>query len=130
MFRPIAVLVLAVPAMACLGPRPWWEKELRTWEGATLSEVMEAWGAPDRTVTDEAGRPTLVYESTTTVDRRDDALLDPSRALSMDIPERALDPVQDLDCSMYLEFDNDAVVATRYEGAGCQVVPRGKKTAR
>ena len=39
MLRPIAVLILALPAVACLGPRPWWEKELRAWEGATLTEV-------------------------------------------------------------------------------------------
>ena len=41
-----------------------------------------------------------------------------------------MEPVQDLECSMYLEFENDVVVDTAYEGAGCQVVPRKESTVR
>lgn len=124
------VIVLATLATACLGPRPWWEKELNAWEGATLSEVMEAWGTPDSTVTDDKGRPTFVYRSMTVVDRRQEVMLDPNQALGKGIPDQGIEPVQDLECSMYLEFENDVVVGTSYEGAGCKVVPRNAATAR
>ena len=126
----LPVVVLSCLATACLGPRPWWEKDLNAWEGATLAEVMEAWGAPDSTVTDDRGRPTFVYRTTTIVDRRQEAMLDPSKALGKGIPDQGMEPVQDLECSMYLEFENDVVVDTAYEGAGCQVVPRNATTTR
>ena len=126
----LPVFVLATLATACLGPRPWWEKDLDAWEGATVSEVMDAWGAPDGTVTDDKGRPTFVYRSTTLVDRRQEAMLDPNQALGKGIPDQGREPVQDLECSMYLEFENDVVVSTSYEGAGCQVVPRKAATDR
>lgn len=118
-----ALAVLALTA-ACLGPRPWWEKELEAWEGASVSELMAAWGSPDSTITDEMGRPTLVYRSTTTRDRREDILVDPGKALGRDLPGQGTDPIQTLECSMYFETENEVVVATRHEGAGCQVVSR------
>jgi len=126
----LPVIVLATLATACLGPRPWWDKDLKAWEGATVSEVMDAWGSPDSTITDDKGRPTFVYRSTTIVDRRQEALLDPNQALGKGIPDQGLEPVQDLECSMYLEFENDIVVDTNYEGAGCVVVPRKAATPR
>ncbi len=122
--RHAPVIILAVLVTACLGPRPWWEKELQAWEGASVSELMDAWGPPDRTVTDDAGRPTLVYDSTVAMDRRQDIMLDPDKALGRDTPEQGRDFVQDFDCSMYFEIENETVAATRYEGAGCQVVSR------
>lgn len=124
MRHALPVLCLVGLTAACLGPRPWWEKELRAWEGASVSELMTAWGAPDRTVTDEAGRPTLVYQSTAVRDRREEILRDPGQALGKQLPDQGVDPIEDLDCSMYFETEDEFVVETRYEGAGCQVVPR------
>ncbi|MEJ2515352.1 MAG: hypothetical protein P8080_12315 [Gammaproteobacteria bacterium] len=122
--RHAPVVILAVLATACLGPRPWWEKELAAWEGASVSELMDAWGPPNRTVTGDDGQPVLVYDSTVAMDRRQDIMVDPDKALGRDAPDQGRDFIQDLDCSMYFEIENEVVAATRYEGAGCQVVSR------
>lgn len=124
MQRLLAVLALAGLCAACLGPRPWWDKELAAWQGASVSELMAAWGPPDRTITDEDGNPTLVYVSTTTVDRRQDVMADPGKALGKDVPDRGVAQVEDLECSMFFEVTDEVVTATRYDGAGCRVVPR------
>jgi len=107
----------------CLSPIPWWEKELNAWVGADATELEAAWGPPVRTIVGSSGRPVLVYESHTTIDAREETLRDPSRMVSEQVPGPA-NPVEDFDCQMYFELENDRVVEVRYDGAGCQVISR------
>ena len=107
----------------CLSPIPWWEKELNAWVGADGKELESTWGPPARTVVSKSGRPVLVYESHTTIDRRQETMRDPSQMVSGEPPPPA-NPIEDFDCQMYFEMENDKVVGVSYEGAGCQVIPR------
>lgn len=113
----------------CLSPTPWWEKELNAWVGADAQEVERLWGPPARTIVGKSGRPVMVYESHTTIDRRKDTLRDPSRMVSADAPDPGA-AIEDFDCQMYFELENDQVVAVSHEGAGCQVIPRPGKSPR
>jgi hypothetical protein len=115
----LAYLVIA----GCLSPRPWWEKELNAWVGAEAQELESTWGPPTRTIIGDSGRPVLVYESHTQIDPRQDTLRDPSRMVATDAPAPTRS-VEDLDCMMYFELENDRVVDARYDGAGCKVIPR------
>ena len=114
-----ALLVLSLTA--CLAPRPWWEKELAAWKGATTVEVMDAWGPPVRTITDKEGRPTLVYESYSVIDESDEELLNPNIILQEDRPLAR--NVEERECTMLLITEADVVVDTVARGAGC-AVPR------
>ena len=81
-----ATAILAMSVTACFAPRPWWERELKAWEGASVEEIMDAWGPPVRTITDKDGRPTLVYESFSVIDESDEQLLNPNIVLQEDRP--------------------------------------------
>ena len=95
-----AATVLALSLTACLAPRPWWEKELNAWKGATTAEVMDAWGPPVRTITDKEGRPTLVYESFSVIDESDEELLNPNIVLQENRPVAR--SVEDRECTVLL----------------------------
>ena len=116
-----AATVLALSLTACLAPRPWWEKELNAWKGATTAEVMDAWGPPVRTITDKEGRPTLVYESFSVIDESDEELLNPNIVLQENRPVAR--SVEERECTMLLITEGDVVVDTDARGAGC-AVPR------
>jgi hypothetical protein len=121
--RLLIVIVVYALIAGCLTPRPWWERELEAWVGADVKELQAAWGPPRRNVIGESGRPVMVYESHTVIDRGQDTLRDPSRIVSDTPPSRA-GAIEDFDCTMEFEIENDRVVETRYDGAGCQVIPR------
>jgi hypothetical protein len=117
------VLAGAALVTGCLAPRPWWDPEMQAWVGASTDELEAAWGPPRRTILSDAGRPIMVYESHTTVDRREDVLRDPNQVISADPPQR-MDRFQDFDCVMYFEIEDDTVVDASWDGAGCEVVSR------
>ena len=120
----LPVVLMAYQAIAgCLSPRPWWERELNAWVGADAQQLESVWGPPTRTIIGDSGRPVLVYESHSQIDPRQDTLRDPSRMVATDAPAPTRS-VEDLDCMMYFELDDDRVVETRYDGAGCKVIPR------
>lgn len=121
--RPLIVIIGYALIAGCLSPRPWWEPELEAWVGADVQELQASWGPPRRNVIGESGRPVMVYESHTVIDRGQETLRDPSRIVSDSPPARA-GSIEDFDCTMYFEIENDVVVETRYDGAGCQVIPR------
>jgi hypothetical protein len=120
-----AATVLALSLTACLAPRPWWEKELNAWKGATTAEVMDAWGPPVRTITDKEGRPTLVYESFSVIDESDEELLNPNIVLQEDRPVAR--SVEERECTMLLITEGDVVVDTDARGAGCAVPRRSAR---
>jgi len=107
----------------CLSPRPWWETELNAWIGASADELESVWGPPRRSILSEDGRPLLVYESHSTVDRREDVLRDPNQVISTDPPQR-MDRFSEFDCMMFFEIENDTVIDATYDGAGCEVISR------
>lgn len=114
----------------CLAPKPWWDTEMQAWVGASATELEEAWGPPRRTILSEAGRPIYVYESHTTIDRREDVLRDPNRVISADNPPERMERFQDFDCLMFFEIGDDTVVEASWEGAGCEVVSRDPRHRR
>ena len=122
-YRQIVPLVVYGLIAGCLVPRPWWERELKAWIGAPVQELETTWGAPRRTIIGESGRPVMVYESTTVINPVEDRLRDPSQMVS-DSPPSSAPQIDELDCSMYFEIEDDIVVDARYDGAGCQVIPR------
>lgn len=128
--NPRAVSMVTIGCLllgGCLSARPWYEKELKAWEGAPVSELENNWGPPRRTIIGKSGRPVMVYESTVIRDEQEDVKRDPNQLLS-DRPPSARPQVDELDCSMYFEIENDVVVGVRYEGAGCTVIPRPGKS--
>lgn len=120
---PSVILSAYAFLAGCLSPTPWWEKELKAWEGAQAAEVEAAWGPPARTIVGASGRPVMVYESHTTIDQRKDTLRDPNRMVSDEAPGPAA-RVEEFDCEMFFELQDDRVVEVRSEGAQCQVIPR------
>ena len=121
---PTGTLLLATLTLAgCLAPKPWWEPEMKAWVGAGTEELEDAWGPPRRTILSDAGRPIYVYESHSTMDRREDVLRDPNRVISDDPPQR-LDRFEEFECLMFFEIDDGIIVDATYEGAGCEVVSR------
>jgi hypothetical protein len=117
-----ATAILALSVTACFAPRPWWEKELDAWKGASVEEIMDAWGPPVRTITDKEGRPTLVYESYSVIDESDEELLNPNIVLQEDRPLQH--NIEERECTMLLMTQGDVVVETETRGAGCAVPPR------
>ncbi len=121
---PLAIVVSAYVVIAgCLVPTPWWEKDLKTWVGADAQELETVWGPPVRSIVSKSGHPVMVYESHTTINRREEALRDPSKMVSDQAPSPA-NQVDDYDCQMYFEVQDDKIVDAWYDGAGCQVIPR------
>ncbi len=126
--RAVLIVIIATLMLAgCLSARPWYEKELKAWEGASVSELEANWGPPRRSIIGKSGRPVMVYESTLIRDERQEVKRDPNQLLS-DRPPSARPQVDELDCSMYFEVENDVVVSVRHDGAGCQVIPRPGKS--
>lgn len=119
----LPALLAATLLSACLSPTPWWEGALEEWEGAGVDELESAWGPPGRTILGTSGHPVYVYESHTTRDYREEILRDPSSILSGDSPPPTRQ-LEDLDCLMFFEIADGKVADTRYEGAGCEVLPR------
>ncbi len=120
--RLFSLLAATLALGACVGPAAWWDADLRAWKGASREELTNTWGPPTETVV-RSGRPTMVYETVTIVDRREDTLLDPSSMVSSERPinEPSIDERR---CRVYFELENDTVVKADYQGTGCEVRPR------
>lgn len=117
---PGAILAL----LAACAAQPWWVQDLSAWEGAPVDELLEAWGAPLRTLPDEDGRVVLVYERTRRLDHRIEQLAQPGARLDPARSRPAFTPSPDSECLLFFEVATDRVVATRHEGAACDIVPR------
>ena len=122
-FSLVAIIAVYALSSGCLTPRPWWDKEMKKWDGAPVEELENAWGPPRRTIIGDDNNPVFVYESHTVIDTQDETLRDPSQRVSDQIPGPA-PRIEEMDCIMYFEIVNDVVAKTWYEGAGCQVVIR------
>jgi len=122
-FRATIVASAYVIVAGCLSPTPWWEKDLKTWVGADAQELETVWGPPVRSIVGKSGHPVMVYESHTTINLSEEALRDPSKMVSDQAPGPA-NRVEDYDCQMYFEVEDDKIVDAWYDGAGCQVIPR------
>ena len=119
---PILITVYMLSS-GCLTPRPWYEREIKKWEGAPVGELESAWGPPRRTIIGDDNHPVFVYESHTTIDAQDDTLRDPSQRVSDEVPGPA-PRIRELDCMMYFEIVDDIVGRAWFDGAGCDVVIR------
>ncbi len=110
--------------MACTGPQSWWQQDLQEWEGAPVSELLEAWGSPLRTLTAEDEATVLVFERVRELDLRLEALADPSLRLDPDRPRVSHASPPGSDCLVFFEIEAEHVRATRHEGSACDIVPR------
>lgn len=119
---PAFVVLLAL--LAACAAQPWWARDLAAWEGAPAGELMDAWGAPLRTLPADDGRTVLVYERTRRLDHEIERLADPGARLDPSSSPAGYTPPGHSDCVLYFELEADRVVATRHEGTACDVVPR------
>lgn len=124
MSRPLCVVAAVALSTACVAPRPWWQEDLREWQGAPVSELLEAWGPPMRTLTGDDEATMLVYERARRLDPRLEDLRDPSARLDPDRNEPAYRPVEQSECTLYFEIADEHVASARHEGAACDIVPR------
>ena len=124
MRRRAGLLVLLALSAACAGPASWWQRDLQEWEGAPVSEVLDAWGPPLRMHTRQDGPTELVYERIRTLDHRIEQLADPGAALRDGGASMAFGPTEHGECKIFFAIEGDEVIGTRYEGAGCDIVPR------
>jgi hypothetical protein len=124
MSRLIFLLAAVVLSAACVSQQTWWQQDLQAWEGAPVTELLDAWGPPMRTLTGEDDTAVLVYESSRQLDHRLEALRDPSARLSPDRSGGAFTPVDRSECTLYFEIAAEHVAAARHEGAACEIVPR------
>ena len=124
MRRRCCLLVVIVLSAACAGPTSWWQTDLQEWQGAPVSELLDAWGPPLRMRSQEGGATELVYERIRTLDHRIEQLADPGAALRDDRTATVFAPTEHGECKIFFAIEGNKVIATRHEGAGCDVVPR------
>jgi hypothetical protein len=118
------LLAGALLGAACAGPGDWWQQDLQEWQGAPVSEVLEAWGPPVRTLTGPGTPGTLVFESVRELDYRLERLRDPAARLDPDRGAHTPPPAERSECLVYFEIEADTVARVRSEGAACNIVPR------
>ena len=123
-FRPCGLAVIAALSGACVGPQQWWQQDLQDWQGASVSELLDAWGPPLHTLTGDEEGTVLVYESARQLDHRIDELRDPSARLDPDRNEAPYRVDRRSECTLYFEISGEQVTAARHEGAACDIVPR------
>jgi hypothetical protein len=128
--RLLASSALGVLLGACAAPGSWWQKDLQAWEGAPVDQVLDAWGPPLRTLTDEAGGTVLVYDTLRELDRRIERLADPAARLDPDAERGTFRPVERSECTVFFELEADVVAVARYEGRACDIVPREPERRR
>jgi hypothetical protein len=122
--RPACLLAAATLVTGCAATPPWWQQDLQEWQGAPVSELLEAWGAPLRTLTGEDAATVLVYERSRELDHRFEALADPAARLDPD-RDRTVHVAPDHgECTVVFEVLAEHVVAVRHEGGACDIVPR------
>lgn len=120
---PCLVVAVALSA-ACVSQQTWWQQDLQEWEGAPVTELLDAWGPPLRTQTGEDESAVLVYERIRQLDHRLEELRDPGARLRTDSTAGAFSPMDTSECTLYFEIAAEHVVAARHEGGACDVVPR------
>jgi hypothetical protein len=118
------LLAGAMLGAGCAGPGAWWEQDLQEWQGAPVSEVLEAWGPPVRTLTGPDAPGTLVFESVRELDYRLETLRDPAARLDPDRGPHTRPPAGRSECLVYFEIEEDTVARARSEGSACDIVPR------
>jgi hypothetical protein len=120
----LVLLGAAGLAAACAAPQPWWQKDLQDWQGAPVTELLEAWGPPLRVVTGENETTVLLYETVRELDYRLEALADPGARLDPDRERFSQAPGGRSECVVFFEIAAEQVKAVRHEGATCEIVPR------
>lgn len=124
MSRLYCLLVTLPLFTACLAPQGWWQRDLQEWQGAPVTELLDAWGPPLRTLTDEDELTILIYESERQLDHRLEELRDPGARLRTDSSEPVYQPVDRSECTLYFEIEAEHVASIRHEGSACDIVPR------
>jgi hypothetical protein len=124
MSRSCYLLAIVLLLAACAGPQAWWQRDLQEWQGAPVSELLDAWGPPLRTLTDEDEETVLVYESARELDHRLEKLRDPGAQLGTDRTDPIYLPIDRTECRLYFEIADEHVAAVRHEGSACDIVPR------
>lgn len=124
MSRLICLAAAIALSAACVAPNPWWQRDLQAWQGAPVSELLEAWGPPLRTLTGDDDDTVLVYETTRQLDHQLDELRDPGARLDPDRNEPIYRPDDRSECTLYFEIADEHVSAAHHEGGACQIVPR------
>lgn len=122
--RLLALLLPAALAAGCAGPKSWWLQDLEEWQGAPVTELLEAWGPPVRTLTGENEATVLVFERVRELDQRFETLADPAARLDPDRERAGFTRPQRSECLVFFEISAEHVTATRHEGAACDIVPR------
>ncbi|HKK03422.1 MAG TPA: hypothetical protein VKA17_05785 [Gammaproteobacteria bacterium] len=119
-----APAVMALAAACALSP-PWWQAELREWEGVPVSELLDAWGPPLRMHSRGDQPAVLVYERTRELDYRIEALADPGAPLDASRgPQARQLPGGPGECTLFFRIEDGIVAEARHEGGGCDIVPR------
>jgi hypothetical protein len=124
---PCLVAAVALSA-ACVSQQMWWQQDLQEWEGAPVSELLDAWGPPLRTQTGEDESAVLVYERIRQLDHRLEELRIPARASARTPPQalfrrwiRASAP-----CTSKLRPSMSSRCATKAAHVtSCRGIPRG-----
>ncbi len=129
-YRPAGLAAAAALLAACAAPQPWWQQDLQAWQGAPVAELLEAWGAPLRTLTAENEAATLVYERSRELDLRFETLADPAARLDPDRDRTAHATRNASECTLYFEILQDRVAAVRHVGGACDIVPRDPSRRR
>ena len=124
MSRLVSLLVAFMLTAACVGPRDWWQQDLQAWQGAPVSELLEVWGPPMRTLTGENEAAVLVYESARQLDHRLEELRNPATRLDPNTGGAQFARVDRTECTLYFEIVADRVTAARHEGSACEIRPR------
>lgn len=124
MSRLFPLLLAFMLSAACAGTRDWWQHDLQAWQGAPVSELLDAWGPPLRTLTGENEATVLVYESARQLDHRLEELRDPATRLDPDTGGAAYASVDRSECTLYFEIVADRVTAARHEGSACEIERR------
>lgn len=103
----------------------WLQRDLQEWEGAPVTELLDAWGPPLRTLTGENESTVLVFESARELDHRlEQELRRPGARLGGDTDEPHYRPTDRSECTLFFEIAAERVTAVRHEGAACDIVPR------
>ena len=124
MSRLISLLLASLLIAGCAGTREWWQRDLQAWQGAPVSELLEVWGPPMRTLTGENEATVLVYESSRQLDPRLEELRNPATRLDPDTGGAEFARVERSECTLYFEIVADQVTAARHEGSACEIKPR------
>lgn len=124
MSRLVSLLLAFLLTAACVGPRDWWQQDLQAWQGASVSELLEVWGPPLRTLTGENEATVLVYESARQLDHRLEELRDPATRLDPNTGGAQFARVDRTECTLYFEIVANRVTAARHEGSACEIKPR------